>query len=73
MEIALPKCVHFDVSRPSPQRLTRLPLLARTLPGRAAAALGQAAIAAGIITAGGRSPDSRLRKPATATPAAKPQ
>ncbi len=33
----------------------------------------QAAIAAGIITAGGRSSDSRLRKPATATHAAQPQ
>ncbi len=50
----------------------QLPLLARALPGRAAAALGQAAIAAGII-AEGRSPRSRLRKPATATPAAEPQ
>ncbi|MEE8291393.1 MAG: hypothetical protein V3R80_07940, partial [Candidatus Tectomicrobia bacterium] len=34
---------------------------------------GQAAIAAGIIVTGGRSPGSRLRKPATATPAAQPQ
>ncbi len=50
--------------------LTRLrrPLLARTMPGRAAAALGQAAIAAGIITAGGSRPGSRLRKPVVAQP-----
>ncbi len=33
----------------------------------------QAAIAAGIITSGGHSQGSRLRKPATATPAAQPQ
>ncbi len=33
----------------------------------------QAAIAAGIITPGCRSPGSRLRKPATATPAAQQQ
>ncbi len=56
----------------TPAASFRKPLLARALPGRAAAALGQAAIAAGII-AEGRSLGSRLRKPATATPAAKPQ
>ena len=46
-------------------RFSRAPLLARALPGRAAAVLGQAAIAAGII-AEGRSPGSRLRKPVEA-------
>ena len=44
------------------------PLHARALPGRAAAVLGQAAIAAGIITPGGRSLGSRLRQPVAAQP-----
>ncbi len=49
-------------------RCSRLCLTLPRVPLAAADVLGQAAIAAGIITAGGRSQGSRLRKPVAPKP-----